>query len=67
MALIRKIESNTEYVFRFGKYQGKSLDEVAEEDPSYLVWAWKELSKEESREYMDAVEDVMEAHDIEVP
>lgn len=66
MALI-KVNEEGKYVFKFGKYQGERLDFVAEKDPSYLEWAWRELSKEESREYMDAVEDVMEEYNIEIP
>lgn len=66
MAIIKK-GGDGQYTFRVGKHQGKSLDEVAEDDPGYLVWAWKILSEEESREFMDAVEDVMSEHDIEIP
>lgn len=26
------------FTFTFGKYEGKSLQEVADKDPSYLIW-----------------------------
>lgn len=25
----------------FGKHQGKTPDEISEEDPSYIVWMWE--------------------------
>lgn len=27
----------------FGKYKGRTPIEVAEEDPSYIVWAWNNV------------------------
>lgn len=27
-----------DYVVTFGKHKGKTLDAIAEEDPSYIVW-----------------------------
>ena len=66
MALIKKdVDGN--WVFRAGKYQGNTLEDVAEKDPGYLLWAWRTLSEEEDRSFMDVVEDVLNEHDIEIP
>ena len=66
MALIQAMDSGG-YTFRFGKFQGCTLDEVAKIDPDYLVWAWKTLSEEDDRSFMDAVEDKMVEHKIAIP
>lgn len=31
------------YIFTFGKYKGLSVNEILDDDPSYLVWANKEV------------------------
>lgn len=45
------------YTLTFGKYKGKKIEDVIEEDPKYLLWAhenieWFQLSDE-------ALEDVL--------
>jgi hypothetical protein len=48
------------YKFSFGKYQGKTVKEVIEVDPAYLLWAdstidWFILSDEVSKKVIDII------------
>lgn len=54
-----------EWILIHGKHQGKTLTEVAEEDPNYLKWVHKKASDDLSDEAFYALEDVMENNDIE--
>ena len=65
MALIYK--DGEHWAFKHGKYMGKTLKEVAEEDPSYLQWMFSKASDDLSNEAFHALEDIMEEHDIGVP
>lgn len=38
----------------FGKYRGKSLDEIADGDPGYIVWLADERVLRVEREFLDA-------------
>ncbi len=46
------------------KHRGKTLAKVAEEEPSYLTFMWSNSLKYLSDEAIDALDDVMEKHDI---
>lgn len=63
MALIYK--SGDVWAFKHGKHIGKTLEEVAEEAPSYLKWMFNNASDDLDKEAFNALEDVMEDHDIE--
>ena len=39
----------------FGKYKGKTLEEVATEDPDYLHWLYGETAKKNLKEKIDYV------------
>lgn len=43
-------------VMDFGKYKGKSVEDVLEEDPSYLLWL---LENSERFEVDDALQDAI--------
>lgn len=50
--------------FLFGKFKGKTVAEVMEEQPSYLVWAWDcvehhklPMTRFDYEDAMDATED----------
>jgi hypothetical protein len=66
VALIAK-DADDSWAFIHGKHQGKTLEEVAEEDPGYLSWMYAKASDDLSKEAFYALEDVMGEHDIEVP
>lgn len=38
-----KVESIDDTPFPFGKYKGLTPNQVAEEDPSYIVWAYENI------------------------
>lgn len=46
-----------ESVFEFGKYDGRSLDEVLEEDPRYIKWLHKEGLVELDDEVLDELKE----------
>jgi hypothetical protein len=53
-------------VITFGKYKGKVFDEIAEIDPSYIIWV-KENVKTITlpKDYTDAIEwDIMDSEDV---
>jgi hypothetical protein len=60
-------DAHGEWVFAHGKHQGRTLETVAEEDPSYLQWMYSKASDGLSKEAFYSLEDIMEKHDIEVP
>jgi len=37
--------------FKFGKYKGREIDEVASEDMGYLKWMYKNLELDEDMKY----------------
>lgn len=66
MALLNK-DQKQGWVFggRNGsKHRGKSLEKVAEVDPSYLTFMWTNSLKYLSEPAIDALDDVMEKHSI---
>jgi hypothetical protein len=63
MALIKK--DGDHYVFKHGKHQGDTLEDVAESDPGYLKWMHENAVKDLDNEAFYALEDVMEKNDIE--
>lgn len=46
-----------------GRHVGETIDDVAEKDPDYLRWTWREPI---SQEAVEAIEQCAEAHDIEL-
>mgnify|MGYP000049648502 CR=1 FL=1 len=66
MALIAK-DQNATWVFIHGKHQGRTLQVVAEEDPSYLQWMYSKASDGLDKEAFYALEDIMEENDIDIP
>jgi hypothetical protein len=67
MALIIKNEDG-DFVFRAGKHQGKTIQAVAEEAPSYLTWMFDaKATYDLSDEAYRALEEVMKENDIEIP
>ena len=65
MALIRLVAEGV-WEFLKGKYAGKSIDQVAEDDPGYLSWAWRETSGDASPDQFFALDDAARRHDIDV-
>lgn len=65
MPIFKKVED--EYVFVTGKHEGETLQEVAEDDPSYLRWlqADREAGADLPKEAWEALEEVMEENEIE--
>jgi uncharacterized protein (DUF3820 family) len=50
------------FVMPFGKYKGKTLDDISDDDPSYVVWLADEKVLKIKREFLDAVrQDDMES------
>jgi len=47
---------NVEDTFKFGKYVGYTVEEVAMEDPSYIRWMEEETSHDFSQEVLDLIE-----------
>jgi hypothetical protein len=45
---------NYDHVFTFGKHKGKTVNEVAEEEPSYIVWLVEENVCEVDEEIYEA-------------
>jgi len=37
--LIKQSQKDYNYVFLYGKYKGKLITEIIEEDPGYILWA----------------------------
>lgn len=65
MALIKK-SGDGSFVFIRGKHEGQTLDEVAEEDPSYLQWLQADVKSEDlPKEVWEALETTMEENGIE--
>jgi hypothetical protein len=53
-----------EYVIQFGKHNGKSIDEISEIDPSYIVWLHENVKTITiPQEYVDAIK--MDIYDRE--
>jgi len=51
----RKYTINSyEYVFTFGKYKGKTCDEVADKNPGYLVWLDENEVADINKEILEA-------------
>lgn len=46
------------------KHRGQTLVKVAEVDPSYLTFLWSNSLKYLNKEATDALDDIMEKHDI---
>lgn len=51
------------WTYGVGKHAGETIDEVAEGDPSYLQWTWKQAIPEEAAR---AIEECAEAHDFDL-
>lgn len=62
--IIKKVED--QWVFAHGKYEGKSIEEVVEDDPNYIKWAYQKASDDLPDEAYYALEDLLEENDIEV-
>lgn len=51
-------------VFVNGKWVGKSLVKIAEEDPSYLTWLYRKASGDLNQNLFHELQDVMKEHKI---
>lgn len=51
--------------FLRGKHAGETVDQVAESDPGYLSWAWRETSGDVSPEAFHVLDDVARRHSID--
>lgn len=58
--------TNTKDLITFGKYKGKSFDEISNIDPSYILWLAKNVdSVKLPKKWLEAVEwDVREEEGI---
>jgi broad specificity phosphatase PhoE len=65
MAILMKDPNNFLWCFKHGKYQGKTIEEVAEEDPGYLRWVHDKATDDLSDEAFYELEDTMEKFNIE--
>ena len=53
---------SADFLMPFGKYRGQTLDQIADNDPGYVVWLADENVLKIEREFLDAVRmDDMEA------
>lgn len=43
--------------FEFGRHKGKTVREVIEKDPSYILWLVEENAVEFPQEFIDSAED----------
>jgi len=48
-------EVNGDWVMTFGKYKGRTLDEISNNDPSYVVWLSDEKVLKIEKEFLEAV------------
>ena len=64
MALLAK-DAEGVWVFKHGKYAGKTLEEVCVEAPTYIKWMQAKAADDLSDEAYFEVEDAMEKHNIE--
>lgn len=66
MALLKKDPTNGwVFVGREGsKHRGKTMEKVAEEDPSYLTFLWSNSLRFLSDEAIDALDDLMDKNEI---
>ena len=53
-------------VITFGKYKGEIYDEIAERDPSYIIWIKENVKGVElPSDYTDAIEwDIMDSEEV---
>lgn len=53
-------------VITFGKYKGETYDEIAEYDPSYIIWIKENVKGVKlPSDYTDAIEwDIMDSEDV---
>ena len=53
---------SADFLMPFGKYRGQTLDQIADNDPGYVVWLADENVLKIEREFLDSVRmDDMEA------
>jgi hypothetical protein len=62
--LLKKNEKD-QLVFQHGKHRLETLEQVAEDDPSYIKWVFNNASEDLPTEVHHALEDVMEKNNIE--
>jgi hypothetical protein len=53
------------WTFLGNKHAGEPVDKVAESDPGYLSWAWRESSGDESDEEFHILDDVARKHGVD--
>lgn len=63
MALIKQDEDG-DLVFIHGKYTGELLEDVANSDPDYVNWMYRDASEDLSTEIFHKLQDVMEENGI---
>ena len=57
---------SADFVMPFGKYKGRTLDDISDNDPEYVVWLADENVLKIERRFLDAVrQDDMESDDTE--
>jgi hypothetical protein len=64
MALLFK-DPSSNWVFQRGKHIGRTLEEAAKVDPSYLQWMFLNATEDLNNEAYYLLEDVMERNRIE--
>jgi hypothetical protein len=67
VALLKKSPSGNNIAFVRGKHQGESLEKVAEADPGYLRWLYKNASEDLPQDVFHKLQDVMEERGIKFP
>jgi uncharacterized protein (DUF3820 family) len=61
---MRLVTTVTGYVFIGGKYNGKTLEEVANEDPTYVNWFYREETYPLTDEAYHYLVDLMKSRGI---
>ena len=56
---------SADWVMPFGKYRGKTLEQISDTDPGYIMWLADENVLQIEREFLDAVRrDDMENQEV---
>lgn len=64
MPMLQKRKKGGTVVFVAGKWAGKTLQEVAGSDPSYLTWVYKKASADLDQELFYKLKDTMKDRSI---
>jgi hypothetical protein len=52
---IWSISYSADFIMPFGKYKGRSLDSISDDDPGYVIWLADENVLEIETSFLDAV------------